>query len=269
MSAPSFDLTDRVALVTGGSRGLGRSIALGLAASGADVIVASRDLVSCEATAAEVTSTTGRRALPVSCHVGDWAQLDALVETAYDELGRVDVLVNNAGMSPLYDRLTAVTEALWEKVFAVNVRAPFRLSALIGERMAAGAGGSIVNIGSIASDWPRPDAIPYGAAKAGVIHLTSALAFAYGPKVRVNCVQPGAFLTDIAADWDMEVFARHAEGLALRRGGTPDEIVGAVVYLASDASSYTTGATLRVDGGYWQPATNVDAPRTPQMTRQG
>lgn len=239
-----------MALVTGGSRGLGRAIVLGLARAGADVVVSSRKLEACRAVADEVEAATGRRALAYACHVGKWDQVGELAEAAYQHFGRVDVLVNNAGISPLYERLDRVTEDLWDKVIAVNLKGPFRLSALIAARMAAGEGGSIVNISSIAAILPNPTETPYAAAKAGLNALTSGFAQAYAPKVRVNCVMPGPFHTDISSGWDMERFEHVLEmKYALRRLGEPDEIVGAVLYFASELSSYTTGALLRVDGG--------------------
>ena len=244
-----FDLTGKVALITGGSRGLGHAMALGFAAHGADVIIASRKLESCEEAAAEVRAL-GRRALPVASHVGRWGDCDALVETAYREFGRVDILVNNAGMSPLYGKLTDVSEDLFDKVIGVNLKGTFRLSALVGERMASGAGGSIINVSSTASVNPSPNAEPYGAAKAGVNNLTRSFAHAFGPKVRVNCIMAGPFLTDIAKAWDMEAFnQRAANTMALKRGGEAEEVVGAALYFASSASSFTTGAVLRIDGG--------------------
>ena len=245
----SVDLTGKVALVTGGSRGLGHAMSLAFAANGADVIIASRNLQSCEATAAEVRAL-GRRALPVACHVGHWDELDALVEAAYAEFGRVDVLVNNAGMSPLYPSLDQVTEDLFDKVIGVNLKGPFRLSALIGTRMAAGTGGSIINISSTASVSPSPNAEPYGAAKSGLNNLTRSMAYAFGPTVRVNCIMAGPFLTDISKAWDIEAFnARAKDTIPLGRGGQPEEVVGAALYFASDASSFTTGAILPIDGG--------------------
>jgi NAD(P)-dependent dehydrogenase (short-subunit alcohol dehydrogenase family) len=251
MKAPAqlFDLTGRVAVVTGGSRGLGREIVLAFARAGADVVVTSRKLDTCEAVAREVVTETGRRAFPYACHVGQWGALDGLVDAAYDTFGKVDILVNNAGMSPVYDRVENVSEALYDKVLAVNLKGPFRLSALFGTRMAAGAGGSIINVSSVGSIRPTGDIIPYAAAKAGLNAMTIAFADALGPKVRVNCIMPGSFLTDATRDWDMEAFARHAERFALRRPGDPAEIVGAALYLASDASSYTTGSILTVHGG--------------------
>lgn len=245
-----FDLSGKVALVTGGSRGLGRAMVRALATAGADVVIASRSLESCEELAAEVEAQTGRRALPRACHVGRWEELDALAEAAYEEFGRVDVLVNNAGMSPRYEALADVTEELWDKVLNVNLRAPFRLSTLIGKRMVEAGGGSIINISSASSRSGTPDVVPYAAAKAGVNNMTGALAHAFGPTVRVNCIVPGTFLTDVSKHWDPEWFEELARGIALGRGGEPEEIVGAVLYFASAASSYTTGALLDIDGGW-------------------
>ena len=243
-----FDLTGKVAVVTGGSRGLGREMVLAFAARGADIVVASRKVANCESVADEVRAL-GRRALAVGYHAASWSDADALAEAAYGEFGRVDVLVNNAGMSPLYPSLTDVSEELFDKVIGVNLKGPFRLSALIGTRMAAAGGGSIINISSVASHRPSPAEAPYAAAKAGVNSLTKSLAVAFGPTVRVNCIVPGPFLTDISKAWDMATFTEHAKtAYALGRGGEPHEIVGAALYFASDASTYTTGALLDVDG---------------------
>jgi NAD(P)-dependent dehydrogenase (short-subunit alcohol dehydrogenase family) len=244
-----FDLTGKVALVTGGSRGMGREMALAFAAHGADVIVASRKLDACEAVAAEIRAM-GRKALPVAANVGRWGDCDALVDAAYREFGKVDILVNNAGMSLLYGKLSEVTEAMFDKVVSLNLKGPYRLSAVIGERMAEGDGGSIINMSSVAGSNPAPNAEPYGAAKAGLNNLTRSFAFAFGPKVRVNSIMAGPFLTDIAKAWDMKAFNERAQTtIALRRGGQAHEIVGAALYFASAASSFTTGSVLRVDGG--------------------
>jgi NAD(P)-dependent dehydrogenase (short-subunit alcohol dehydrogenase family) len=245
-----FDLTDRVAVVTGGSRGLGREMVLGFARAGADVVIASRKVESCQALARQVEAETGRRTLAHACHVGRWQDLDRLADAAYQTFGKVDVLVNNAGMSPLYDQVVNVTEDLYDKVLAVNLKGPFRLTALVGTRMAAGAGGSIINVSSVGSIRPYGDIVPYAAAKAGLNAMTVAFAHAFGPKVRVNCIMPGTFVTDINRGWDWKEFdAKHAVRFALRRAGEAAEIVGAALYLASDASSYTTGTILKVDGG--------------------
>lgn len=199
--------------------------------------------------AAQEIEALGREALAHACHVGDWQALDGLVDAAYGRFGRVDVLVNNAGMSPLYPSLAEVSEALWDKVLDVNLKGPFRLMANVGTRMAAGAGGSIINVSSIAAIRPTPMETPYAAAKAGLNALTEAFAQAFGPTVRVNCIMAGPFLTDIAKAWDPKMRQYMEATAALRRAGNPDEIVGAALYFASSASSFTTGAILRVDGG--------------------
>jgi NAD(P)-dependent dehydrogenase (short-subunit alcohol dehydrogenase family) len=248
-TADLFDLTGKVAVVTGGSRGLGREMVLAFAEHGADVVIASRKLENCEAVAAEVRERFGRRALPVAYHAASWDDADRLADTAYAEMGTVDVLVNNAGMSPLYPSVDAITEDLYDKVMGVNLKGPFRLSALVGTRMAAGDGGVIVFVSSVASQRPSPVELVYGAAKAGVNNLTRGLAATLGPKVRVNCIVPGPFLTDISKAWDLDDFNRRAATtFALGRAGEPHEIVGAALYFASDASTYTTGTTLNVDG---------------------
>jgi NAD(P)-dependent dehydrogenase (short-subunit alcohol dehydrogenase family) len=243
-------LEGKVALITGGSRGLGRAMALGFANAGADIIVASRKLENCRAVAGEVEAR-GRRALAVACHVGHWDGLDALVAASYEAFGRVDVLVNNAGMSLLYGSLPEVTEAIWDKTVDLNLKGPFRLTALVGSRMAAGPyGGSIINVSSTGSIRPAADMLPYDAAKAGLNALTVGFAHAFGPSVRVNCIMAGPFLTDVTAAWDVPAVEASLKGShALGRIGQPDEIVGAALYFASSASSYTTGAVLRVDGG--------------------
>ena len=247
--ADLFDLSGKVALVTGGSRGLGRAMVLAFAERGADVVIASRKMENCEAVAEEARAL-GVRALPYGCHVGDWHALEGLADAACQAFGKVDVLVNNAGMSPLYPTLSAVTEELFDKVVGVNLKGPYRLSALLGERMAAGDGGAIINVSSTAAVQATPGSEPYGAAKAGINSLTLSLARAFAPKVRVNCIQAGPFLTDISKAWDMAAFERNAKtNIALQRGGEPQEVVGAALYLASEAGSFTTGAIIRVDGG--------------------
>ncbi|MFI5798141.1 SDR family NAD(P)-dependent oxidoreductase [Streptomyces sp. NPDC051677] len=246
-----FDLTGRVVLVTGGSRGLGRAMALGAARCGADVVVASRTYDACAAVGREIEKETGRSALPYAVHVGRWEELPGLVDAVYDRFGRLDALVNNAGMSPVYDDLTTVTERMFDAVLDLNLKGPFRLSVLSGARMAEAGGGTIVNVSSTGSIRPRPAIVPYAAAKAGLNAVTAGLAQALGPSVRVNTLMCGPFATWATRGWQQDP-ERLAEGVrphALQRIGVPDEIVGAALYLLSDASSYTSGATLRVDGG--------------------
>jgi NAD(P)-dependent dehydrogenase (short-subunit alcohol dehydrogenase family) len=247
-----FDLTGRVALVTGGSRGIGRAVAEGLAVSGADVVVASRKVDNCEQAASEIAAATGRRALGVACHVGDWDDCDALVERVYDEFGRCDVLVNNAGMSPLYEDLASVTPELYDKVHAVNARGPFRLSIAIGDRMAAGDGGSIINVSTAGSIRPTAHELPYAMAKAGLNALTLALAGTWSPKVRANLVLPGAFDTDIAKAWGDEAKQAIGQMNPMGRIGEPNDMVGLCRFLASDAAGYVNGAQILVDGGLFR-----------------
>jgi NAD(P)-dependent dehydrogenase (short-subunit alcohol dehydrogenase family) len=255
-----FDLSGRVAIVTGGSRGLGRAIVGGLARAGADVVIASRKLENCERAASEVERETGRRALAVKFHVGHWEESERLLDAVMKEFGALDILVNNAGMSPMYESLPLLTEELYDKTMAVNLKGPFRLGALAAEIMFSGRGGSIINISSIGSmgggahrrDPARPDrsaggALPYACAKAGLNVLTVGLAHAYAPKVRVNAVLAGSFWTDAAKHWPEGLV--DPQSIPMGRVADPAEMVGTVVYLASNASSFTTGAMLRVDGG--------------------
>ena len=314
MLDPLFDLTGKVALVTGGSRGLGYQMVKAFAERGADVIIASRKLDACEAVANEVRAL-GRRALAVAVHAAKWDSIDALIDTAYAQFGRVDILVNNAGMSPRVPS-HEVSEALFDSVLGLNFKGPFRLASQIGKRMADGAGGVIINISSTGALMPLPQVVPYsaakaalnamtvslareygpkvrvntisagpfrlasqvakrmfdgdggtiinisstaslnpapqvvtyGGAKAALNSMTESLAREYGPKVRVNVICPGPFLTDIAKAWTEE--ARESANNALGRPGLPEEIVTAALFLASPASSFTTGALIRVDGGH-------------------
>jgi NAD(P)-dependent dehydrogenase (short-subunit alcohol dehydrogenase family) len=247
-----FDLTGRVAVITGGSRGIGRAIADGLAAAGADLVIASRKFDNCAQAASEISASTGRQVVPVACHVGRWPDCDQLIDTVYAKFGRCDTFVNNAGMSPLYENLAAVTEEYFDKVTAVNLKGPFRLGALVGKRMADGAGGSIINVSTIGSLRPAPTELVYSCAKAGLNALTIGLASAYGPRVRCNAILPGEVLTDIAAAWTPEQRAAMASHSPLGRGGVPADFVGTALWLASDASAWVTGTLTRVDGGYFR-----------------
>jgi NAD(P)-dependent dehydrogenase (short-subunit alcohol dehydrogenase family) len=243
-----FDLSGKVALVTGGSRGLGLQMALAFADAGADIVIASRKLPACEGAATEVRER-GRQALPVAAHVGRWQDVDRLVDAAYDAFGKVDILVNNAGMSPLAPSSSQTSEELFDKVLAVNFKGPFRLTALVGERMVQGDGGSIINVSSSGALMPQPFFAPYAGAKAALNASTMAFAREFGPTVRVNTISAGPFLTDIANAWPAE--QRERTQSAIGRPGRPEEIVTTALYLASPASSFTTGALIRVDGGLY------------------
>lgn len=247
MIDPLFDLTGKVALVTGGSRGLGLEMVRAFAAHGADVIIASRKIENCEAAAAEVHAM-GRTALAVGAHVGRWDEIDRLIETAYAAFGRVDILVNNAGMGP---RMPSheVSEQLFDSVVNLNFKGPFRLASQIARRMRDGDGGTIINVSSTGGVMPLPEIVPYGSSKAALNAMTLSFAHEYGPKVRVNTLSAGPFLTDIAKSWSEEARAR--QNNAAGRPGRPEEVVSAALFLASPASSYVTGTLLRVDGGTW------------------
>ncbi|QKS02116.1 SDR family oxidoreductase [Sphingomonas sp. CL5.1] len=244
---PLFDLTGKVALVTGGSRGLGLEMVRAFAAHGADVIIASRKIDNCEAAAEEVRAM-GRRALAVAAHVGKWDEIDRLIDTVYAAFGRVDILVNNAGMGP---RMPShdVPEQLFDSVLNLNFKGPFRLASQIAKRMRDGEGGAIINVSSTGGAMPMPEIIPYGSAKAALNAMTLSFAHEYGPKVRVNTLSAGPFLTDIARSWSEE--ARQKSRNALGRPGQPEEVVTSALFLASPASSYVTGTLLRCDGGTW------------------
>jgi NAD(P)-dependent dehydrogenase (short-subunit alcohol dehydrogenase family) len=242
---PMFDLTGKIALITGGSRGLGLRMVRAFAERGADVIIASRKLDACEAAADEVRAL-GRRALAVAAHAGRWADMDRLVDTAYAAFGRIDILVNNAGMSPSVPS-HEVGEALYDSVMNLNFKGPFHLASQVARRMADGDGGVIINVSSSGARMPLPGAVVYSGAKAALNAMTVSFAREYGPKVRVNTVSPGPFLTDIAKAWSEEAQTRANN--ALGRPGLPEEIVTAALFLASPASSFTTGAIIRVDGG--------------------
>jgi len=250
MTIPTLSADGKVVVVTGGSKGLGRAMALGFAEAGADVVVASRKLEPCEAVAAEVRAL-GRRALAVSCHVGDWDQCEQLVTAAVDEFGRIDVLVNNAGIAPVPPSLLGITSDLFDKTIAVNLKGPLRLTALAAEHMPAG--GAVINISSMASMRPAPSTVVYAAAKAGQNALTRAAAQEFGPRgIRVNSIVCGTFDTDslrASLSRTPEAGARLAANVSLGRIADADEIVGTALFLASSASSYLTGDLIVLNGG--------------------
>ena len=248
MTIPGLDAHDKVVVITGASKGLGRAMALGFAEAGADVVVASRKLEACEVVAEEI-GATGRKALPLRCHVGDWDECGALIDATIAAFGRIDVLVNNAGIAPVPPSLLDVTPELFDKTFAVNLKGPLRLTALAAVHMTDG--GSIINISSKAALQPMPFTVVYAAAKAGLNALTKAAAAEYGPRgIRVNAIVCGTFRTD-SFDYGTspEMLEGIASGVSLRRIASADEIVGTALFLASDASSYLSGELLVLDGG--------------------
>ena len=247
MSKDLFDLSGKIALVTGGSRGLGYEMVKAYAEHGADVIIVSRKLDACEKVADEVRAM-GRKALAISAHCGKWPDIDEMLDKAYSEFGRIDILVNNAGMSPAAPSHD-VSETLFDSVINLNFKGPFRIASQVAKRMHDGDGGVIINVSSSGALMPLPGVAPYGASKAALNALTLTFAHEYAPKVRVNTLSAGPFLTDIAKAWSSE--NRERNNSPVGHPGQPHEIVTSALYLASPASSYTTGALLRVDGGIW------------------
>jgi len=245
MTDDAFDFSGRCVVITGASRGLGRAMALGFARRGADIVVSSRKAEACAEVVAEIAAL-GARAVAVPCHVGAWDTLPALIEGALAGFGRIDTLVNNAGIAPTAPGSAETTEALFDKFFAVNTKGPFRLSALARPHLAK-TGGSIINVTSIGAVRPDPAYGVYAAAKGALNILTRSQAMEFGPKVRVNAIMAGPFWTDIARSW-REAYDADAPSAA-RRMGRPDEVVTSALYLASPASAYVTGSILRVDGG--------------------
>ena len=244
---PLFDFTGKVILVTGGSRGLGYQMVKAFAERGADVIIASRKLDNCE-TVAQECRALGRKALAISAHVGKWDECDRLIAESYAAFGRVDVLVNNAGMSPACPS-HEVTEQLFDSVLNLNFKGPFRLASQIAHRMSEGEGGCIINVSSSGGVMPLPRIIPYGSSKAALNAMSMSLAHEYGPKVRVNTLSAGPFLTDIAKAWTQEM--REVNPSPRGRPGDPPDIVTSALFLASPASVNVTGAMVRCDGGIW------------------
>lgn len=241
-----IDFTDKVVLVTGASRGLGKAMALGFAECGAHIVASSRSVENCQKVVAEI-ECIGRRAIAIGCHVGKWNDLSRLVDEAVAAFGRIDVLINNAGIAPVAESSSAMSEELFDKTLAVNLKGPFRLAALVGDHMRSAGGGAMINITSTAAIRPEPVYPVYAAAKGALNIITRSQAMEFGPTVRVNAIMAGPFWTDIASSW-REEYDRDAPS-AVKRIGQPAEIVSTALYLASPSSSYTTGAIIQLDGG--------------------
>ena len=243
------ELDGKVVLVTGATRGLGQVIAREMARAGASIVVSSRKGEACVAVAESIAAETGVECMPLALHIGEWDAIQPAVEAIYKRFGKLDAVVNNAGIAPLAPTLLDVSEALFDKTLDVNLKGPFRLMAVAGKRMAEAGSGSIINISSIGAVRPSPPEAMYAASKNGLNALTMAFAQEYAPTVRVNCIMPGAFATDMASGWDDEFIGLVTDRLPAGRLGQPEEIAGLVIHLASDRAGYTTGAVIPVDGG--------------------
>jgi len=251
VTSPSFSLSGRKALVTGASRGIGAALAVGLAEAGADVAVAAREPSALAATAAAIADA-GRKSVAIAIDVRDPAAIRAGVEKAVQALGGLDILVNNAGVEEVRDSL-AVDEALWDRIVDTNLKGAFFCAQAAARIMAASKGGAIVNLCSLTSEVGVPTAAPYGSSKSGLLGMTRALAAEWAAKgIRVNGIGPGYFRTDLTevfyqnAEWRQAMLAK----IPLRRFGRLDDLVGAAVFLCSDAAAYITGQCLYIDGGY-------------------
>lgn len=248
-----FHLEGKIALVTGGSRGIGRSIALGLAEAGADVVIASRKLPDLEAVAQEITQM-GRKALPVAANVRHLPEIDNLVKKAINEFGRIDILVNNAGTNVVYESVFNIDEKAWDIIIGLNLKGYFFLSQAVGKIMRDKGGGSIISTASETGIRPGVGMGVYSISKAGVIMLTKVLAQEWGQyNIRANAIAPGVVKTRLstALQSNPVIRERTEDSTALGRLAEPEEIVGAALFLASDASSYMTGQILVLDGGHF------------------
>lgn len=247
-------LAGRIAVVTGASRGIGEAIALGLAAEGARVVVASRKQPGVEAAAARINAAHPDAAVPMVCHVGRLDTLGAFIDQVEATVGLPDILINNAGTNPYFGPMIDVEWGAWEKTFEVNVKGPFELSRQVARRLVArGQKGAILNVSSIFGTRAAPFQGVYGMTKAALISLTRTLALELGPAgIRVNCLAPGLVETRFSSvlTANADLVRRYTERAALGRYGSPDEMAGAAVWLVSDESSFVTGQVITADGGY-------------------
>ncbi|MER5181587.1 glucose 1-dehydrogenase [Streptomyces sp. NPDC002896] len=248
-----FDLTGKVAIVTGSTKGLGRAMAHGLAAAGASVVVSSRKQDLCEEVAKEIAAATGAETLGLSCHVGDWDAIPGFVQQIVERLGTVDILVNNAGINPTFVGMADMPLDLWRKVFSVNLEGPLRMSQAVVPVMRERGGGSIINIGTMGAYGGGTGVGAYGPSKAALLSLTRICATEWAPwRIRVNAISPGPIESEMtkSAERSAPGFReRMAKATMLNRIAESHEIAGPVVYLASDASSFVTGEDHLVSGG--------------------
>jgi NAD(P)-dependent dehydrogenase (short-subunit alcohol dehydrogenase family) len=248
-----FDLTGKVVIVTGSTKGIGRAMAEGLASAGASVVVSSRKQDLCDEVAQDIAATTGAEVFARACHVGEWDAIPAFVDAVHDRFGRVDALVNNAGINPARITPQDMTLDYWHKVFSVNLEGPLRMSQCVFPIMRDQDGGSIVNIGTMAAYSGGGAICAYGASKAALVNLTKSMAMEWASwNVRVNVLSPGPFMSEMMEGGERTAPGFHelvASGTFMKRIADPAEIVGPVCYLVSDASSFVTGDDISVSGG--------------------
>jgi NAD(P)-dependent dehydrogenase (short-subunit alcohol dehydrogenase family) len=249
--AQLFDLMGKVALVTGASRGLGRAIAGGLAEAGADLVITSRHLPDVERVASEL-AVGGRKVFALQMDVTRASEVDDAVTRAVATMGKIDILVNNAGINIRKPALE-LTEGDWDQTLDTNLKGCFLVAKAVGCHMVAQQGGSIVNIASMMASVVHAERAAYASSKGGLVQLTRVLAVEWAPyNVRVNAICPGAFLTDLNKVIlnDPEKVKYFMDRLPMKRFGKPEELIGSVIFLASEASSYITGTTIYIDGGW-------------------
>jgi NAD(P)-dependent dehydrogenase (short-subunit alcohol dehydrogenase family) len=247
----NFSLDNKIALITGGSRGIGEAIALALAEYGAHCILISRKIEGLEAVKARIEARGGK-AEAMACHVGNMDQIKGLFEQIEDKFGRLDILINNAATNPYFGEMIGAEERAWNKTLEVNLKGPFFLTQYAARLMEKGGGGAVVNVSSIVAKSPGPMQGIYSITKAALVAMTQAYAKELAAKkIRVNALLPGVVETKfsealLTTDWIYEAMMQH---VPLNRPAQPDEMAGAVLYLVSDAASYTTGTTIVCDGG--------------------
>lgn len=246
-----FDLTGQVAIITGSSRGIGRSIAEQMARAGARVVISSRKAEPCE-TVAEAIRAAGGEAVAIPCNISDKTQLKALVDQTLATWGRLDILVCNAAVNPYFGSMAEMPEEAYDKVMNCNVKSNFLLCNMAAHHMAANKNGSIIIVSSIGGNQGSATLAAYGISKAADFSLAKNLAIEWGPRgIRANCIAPGLIKTDFSrALWENPKLLKNVEdGTPVRRIGEPEDVGGVAVFLASRAAAYITGQTLNVDGG--------------------
>lgn len=252
MGTETYSLKDKIAIVTGGGRGIGRAISATLSRAGATVVIASRKLSALEEAAKEISAETGNEVFPVECHAGKKESLESLVKTVMEKYGDIHILVNNAATNPIFGPALMCEEWAWDKIFEVNLKGSFFLSLAVGKIMLKKNSGCIVNVASTAGLCPAQGLGVYSISKAGMISMTKMLAGEWGPAgVRINAVAPGLIKTDFSkAIWSNKVFYDlWVKNNPSGRMGTPEEVADAVLFLCSDAAAYVTGQAIVVDGG--------------------